>query len=103
MRRSDEFGAPPMDVGAAATTEVVTIRALNVTGTQELPLEVRRDLPAEEVARSIAELMSLPQNVPWALRADSSAYLDDRVPIGEQLEPGATVTVTPKTHLGAKH
>jgi hypothetical protein len=43
----------------------------------------------------------LPENVPWALRDEqTSAYLDDARPIGEQLHPGARVTVTPKTHLG---
>jgi len=49
----------------------------------------------------IVSLMSLPADVPWALRDDgSSAYLDSERPIGDQIEPGARVTITPKTHLG---
>ncbi len=77
------------------------IQAEDVTGSRSLPVDVERDLPASEVARSVAALMSLPGNVPWALRADaSSAYLDDATAIGDQLAPGARVTLTPKTHLG---
>ena len=45
--------------------------------------------------------MSLPES-PWALRDDSkAAFLKDDRPIGEQIEPGARVTLTTKTHLGA--
>ena len=89
-------GSDSEDSGA-----LMTIHATNVTGAQTIPVEVPRDLPAEAVAESLAELMALPSNVPWALRDEtSSAYLTDRQPIGEQLEPGARVNVTPKTHLG---
>lgn len=81
--------------------EPLHLLAANVTGTHELAIEVGRDLPAAEVTASIVSLMSLPTDVPWALRDDgSSAYLDDERPIGDQLEPGARVTLTPKAHLG---
>jgi hypothetical protein len=45
--------------------------------------------------------MSLPSDVPWALRDDAtSAFLDDGVAIGDQIRTHARLTVTPKTHLG---
>jgi len=53
------------------------------------------------VASSLAAWMKLPDNVPWGLRDDSSSrFLDDELPVGDQIRPGARVTVTPKTHLG---
>ena len=80
---------------------VLSFRAGNVTGTRELPVEIGRDLSAGDVADVIADRMSLPDDVSWVLRDDqSSAFLDESRPIGEQLAPGAHVTVTPKTHLG---
>jgi hypothetical protein len=80
---------------------VMTLHASSVTDPQPVAVEVPRALPAHAVAASMAELMALPGNVAWALRdEDSSAFLDDRKPIGEQVEPGARISVTPKTHLG---
>ena len=82
-------------------SQTITFEATNVTGTQTLPIDVDPALPAETVANSIASMMSMPGNVPWALRDDeSSAYLDDSKTIGEQVRPGAHVTLTPKAHLG---
>jgi len=53
------------------------------------------------VTASLAALMQLPENVPWGVRDDiTSTFLDDNKPIGDQLQPGSNVTVTPKTHLG---
>jgi len=85
-----------------AEPESFTLEAVDVTGTHWVTAEdIQPSLPAEAVARALAARMALPQNVPWALRDDStSAFLDDRTPIGDQLEPGAQVTVVPKTHLG---
>jgi len=75
--------------------------ARNVTATKTLPVDVEPGLPAEEVARAVAELLSMPSDTPWALREDDSAsFLDGRLPIGEQIRPGARVTLTPKSHLG---
>jgi len=83
------------------TKETLVFNVTNVTGTREITFEAERGLPAETVAHSVASLMALPDNVPWVLRDDSSsAFLDDRTPIGEQIAPGTSVTVTPKTHLG---
>lgn len=75
--------------------------ARNVTATKTLPIEVEPGLAAEAVARAVAELMAMPQDTPWALREDdTAAFLDGDRPIGEQLRPGARVTLTPKAHLG---
>ncbi|MHC5211183.1 MAG: hypothetical protein ACYTG2_10735 [Planctomycetota bacterium] len=87
--------APPRPDGT------LRLNASNVTGTRSMPVDVPAGLPAEEVARSIASLMSLPSNVPWALRDDgSAAYLVDAEPIGGQVGVSPHVTVVPKTHLG---
>ena len=52
---------------------------------------------------SIRHRMSLPDDVSWSLRNDgSSAYLDEDLPIGDQVEPGDHLTITPKTHLAAR-
>jgi len=78
------------------------LRASNVTGTQEIPIEVDRATSVGAITESIAHRMSLPDDVAWGLRDDdSSAFLDDTRPIGDQVEPGAHVTAIPKTHLGA--
>jgi hypothetical protein len=79
-----------------------SFEAADVTGMHHVVAsDVQRSLPAGAVARALAARMSLPENVPWALRDEqTSAYLDDTKPIGEQLLLGAKVTVTPKTHLG---
>jgi hypothetical protein len=89
--------APP------STGDVMSLECGDVTGTHSVVAsDVQKTLPAGAVAQALAARMSLPQNVPWALRDEStSAFLEDDKPIGEQLATGARVTVTPKTHLGA--
>jgi len=86
---------------AATVPDAVSFLAGTVTGSQELPVEFGARLPVRAVADSLAHRMSLPGDVAWALRDDrSSQYLDDDRPIGDQVEPGSHVTITPKTHLG---
>ena len=75
-------------------------RVTNIVQTRSLPVEVQADLPARDVAKSLASLMALPGNIPWALRADSTAYLDEDLTIGSQVAPDELLTVTPRTHLG---
>ncbi len=74
----------------------------DVTGTHTVVAsDVAPTIPAGSVAAALAERMSLPSNVPWTLRDDSSAvFLDEDVPIGDQIADQAHVTITPKTHLG---
>lgn len=88
--------------GEPQSSDVFSFEAADVTGTYRVVADdVQRSLPAGAVAQALASRMSLPENVPWGLRDDStSAFLDDERPIGEQIEPGTSVTVTPKTHLG---
>ncbi len=85
----------------SASEGTMHLVAGNVTGTQTLGVKVDRSVSVESLARSVASRMALPGNVEWALRDErSSAYLRDGESIGTQLEPGARVTLTPKTHLG---
>jgi fructose-1,6-bisphosphatase len=80
---------------------MLRLNATNVTGTRSMSVDVPAGLSAEEAARSIASVMSLPSNVPWALRDDgSAAYLVDADPIGGQVEALSNVSIVPKTHLG---
>ena len=63
--------------------------------------EVEPSAPVGAVAAALASRMRLPNDVPWGLRDDTtSAFLDEARAIGEQIAPGANVTITPKTHLG---
>jgi hypothetical protein len=79
----------------------MVFHAANVTGTQDIPIEIGLGLSVRSVTDSIVSRMALPEDVAWTLRDDgSSVYLDEDARIGDQLEPGAHVTVTPKTHLG---
>lgn len=82
--------------------EMIRFSAQGVTGHQAIEVRFQRATPANAVAESLAEMLGMPADVPWALRDDrSSVYLDDR-PIGDQIEPGAQITVTPRTHLGGR-
>jgi hypothetical protein len=80
-----------------------SLDAIDVTGTVRLrSRDVHPGTPASVAAEAIAARMQLPSNVPWALRSDrTGAFLDDDGPIGEQLDPGEQVVVTPKAHLGS--
>jgi hypothetical protein len=66
----------------------------------ELETELQPSVPAGAVAQTLAEQMEMPSDVPWALRDDRGAFLDDDRQIGDQVESDARVTLTPKTHLG---
>ena len=91
-----------MDQLLSPQPETLTFDASNITGTQELPFEIRADLSVRSVTDTIAHRMVLPTDVTWTLRDDSSSeFLDEDAPIGDQLERGAHVTITPRAHLGA--
>jgi hypothetical protein len=79
--------------------DVVDVTGMNTA----LVSDVQRTTPAGAVAKTLAARMELPQNVPWALRSDeTAAYLDDSRAIGDQIETGARVVLTPKSHLGMR-
>ncbi len=76
--------------------------ATDVTGhTSLLTTDIQPELPAGAAARTLAARMLLPANVPYTLRNDAtSVYLDETLPIGDQVEIDTTLTITPKSHLG---
>lgn len=79
---------------------MIKFRAHGVTSSEDVEVEFQRSTPADAVAQSLAEMLNMPADIPWGLRDDgSSVYLEDRA-IGDQIRPGAAISVTPKTHLG---
>ena len=83
-----------------AAEPMIRFRATGVTGSEAIEVQFQRSTPVDAVTASLAEMLAMPTDIPWGLRNDrSSAYLDNR-PIGDQIEPGAAVSLTPKTHLG---
>src|ERR1043166_10091903 len=76
--------------------------ARDVTGTHVLEARnVQPATPARAVATALAAQMALPRNVPWIIRDDlTGAVLADDKPIGEQIESGAKVVLSPRAHLG---
>ncbi len=76
--------------------------ATDVTGNTSLhTTDIQPELPAGAAARTLAARMQLPDNVPYTLRNEStSVYLDEALPIGDQVEADTTLTITPKSHLG---
>lgn len=98
MLHANEISLEP----SATVCEPLRLNAIDVTGTHSVEAEeVQRTLPAGAVANWLAKKMLLPCDVPWALRDDAtSEFLDDDRPIGDQVETNASVTVTPKAHLG---
>ena len=76
------------------------LRATDVTGSLEIEAEMQTSVPAGAAALSLAQSMSLPTDVPWALRDDRGAFLDEERQIGDQIGADEKVTLTPVTHLG---
>ena len=76
--------------------------AIDVTGTITLRARgMKPSTPAGTAAHALASRMQLPNNVPWMLRSDDTgAFLTEEGAIGDQIETGDRVVVTPKTHLG---
>jgi len=76
--------------------------ARDVTGTHVLQARgVSRATPASSVASALAARLALPRNVPWMIRDDSTgAVLEADKPIGDQIESGAKVVLSPQAHLG---
>jgi hypothetical protein len=89
-----ETGASPL---ALSVSEVTGMRVLDVEG-----IDGQRS--AGDVAASLASLLELPDNTPYALRDDATARMlvDDR-PLGDQVPAtGSSLVVIPKSHLGAR-
>jgi len=89
---------------ASGAVETMDFLATDITNTMRVKAQgVQSGTPVSAVAKSLAASMRLPVNVPWAIRDDrTSRFLDDFRPIGDQIEPDSSVTICPKTHLGAR-
>jgi hypothetical protein len=76
--------------------------AEDVTGSKLIELEgIDGHRKVSDVAQSLAGELNLPMNSPWALRDEKSArMLDDDLPLGQQIEQDARLTVIPRSHLG---
>jgi hypothetical protein len=93
-----EVLAPP----ERPVADPLSFSATDVTGMHILDFDgVDGHRSSSDVAMSVAEMMDLPTNVPYALRDDQSARMlaEDR-PLGSQINPGAKLVVIPKAHLG---
>ena len=96
MPQSDLAIAP-----GAPGDDLLSLELSDVTGTHSAVAgDVQHSLPAGAVARAAASQFSLPDNVPWSLHDDRGAFLDDDAPIGNQVQSGDRLWVSPKTHLG---
>jgi hypothetical protein len=87
----------------AAVADPLTFSVEEVTGMRSLHVEnVDGHRTAEDVATSMASMLELPSNTPYALRDEERArmLIDDR-PIGSQVpQTGAHLVCIPKSHLG---
>ena len=97
MLEQDAGAAPGPAAGQTLSLEVATI-----TGTRTFTAsDIDSAMPAGAVAKALSAQLNLPNNVPWMLRADNSAaFLESERPIGDQVQTGSRVTLSPKTHLG---
>jgi hypothetical protein len=88
-------------VGDTVPATTIRFEATDVTGTHSAVANVQRSLPTAAVVDSLVKQMTMPENVPYGLRDDTTGkFLNDDAPIGEQLTPQSRTTLTPKTHLG---
>ena len=92
----------PAQAPARRRGGMLQFEARDVTGTHVLEARnVQPATPAGAVASALASRMALPANVPWIIRDDSTgAVLEEEKPIGDQIESGARVVLSPKAHLG---
>ncbi len=86
----------------ASMVDPLSFSVSDVTGLHTLDFEnVDGHRSVSDVATSIASLMDLPTNIPYALRDDTRAkMLVDDAPLGNQVDLGAKLVLTPKVHLG---
>ena len=84
--------ADPLSFSVEEVTGMRSVHVENVDG--------HRD--AADVARSMASMLDLPTNTPYALRDEERArMIADDQPLGAQIpEAGARLVCIPKSHLG---
>lgn len=92
----------PQAVSESSANATLSFEVRNVTDTRSFDAsDVDGSLPAEVVAKALSAELNLPPNVSWCLRDDNSAtFLDGETALGEQIQPGAKLTLTPRAHLG---
>jgi hypothetical protein len=87
-----------------SSDETLAFEAEDVTGTLTVEAkDVSRSAMAGAVAKALAQRMALPPNVPWIIRENrTGSYLNENKPIGDQIQTGDRVSLSPKTHLGGR-
>ena len=85
---------------AAGGDDMLSLELSDVTETHQMVFNGQRSVPADAVARVAASRMSLPENVPWSLLDSQGSFLDGTAPIGDQVQEGARLWVSPMAHLG---
>jgi hypothetical protein len=86
-----------------AIADPVNFTIEEVTGMRSVEVEnVDGHRSAADVATSVASMLELPSNTPYALRdEDHARMLVDERPIGSQVpQTGARLVCIPKSHLG---
>lgn len=95
-----------MTVDFAASNQAVIdpldITVSDVTGLKTLELEgVDGHRSVKDVSATIAEVLDLSTEVPWALRDNGTArMLVEDHPLGIQVKQNAELVAIPKSHLG---
>jgi len=100
MKMTTEEVLPTTRSGGSRT---VSFTARDIAGLNEITVtDMPGEAPVGDVARSLANRLNLPTDVPWSLRNDRSGeYLKDDADLASQVqEAGAKLTMTPRTHLG---
>jgi hypothetical protein len=94
--------SPTKASAGARHSGTLHFEARDVTGSRVLQARgVSRAALTSSVGSALAAKLALPRNVPWMLRDDhTGAVLDADKPIGDQIESGARVVLSPKAHLG---
>ena len=83
--------ADPLAFSVTEVTGLKTLAIENVDGHRE----------AGQVATSMASMLGLPTNTPYALRDASARMLVDDQPLGSQIPASGTqLVVIPRSHLG---
>ncbi len=88
---------------AGAVADPLAFSCTEVTGTREMDVSgIDGHRTVADVAASMAALLDLPRNVPWAMRDDSRArMLEADMPLGSQIPAtGARLVCIPQSHLG---
>lgn len=88
-------------VADSDSARTLTLEVENVTRTRSVTATFQSAVRVGDAAAALASRLSMPSGVPYALRSNRTAgYLEDGKSLGEAVEPGDKLCVTPKCHLG---